>query len=192
MSEAAPQPTQTDFQALMDGVARGSDHAITTLVEQYGHHILRIVRRRRSSRFRSTLDSADLVQSVWRSFLRGRAALPHFDRFEQLFGFLIAIADHKVAEKSRAALRSKRDRRRELPLDHLTEMNEPFDSRTPSVILLAKERLELLLRRMPPHYQQVICRRATGEPTKEIAKALGIHERTVWKIVEYVLKSERF
>jgi RNA polymerase sigma factor (sigma-70 family) len=186
------ESAQLDFHALMEGVSRGNDDAVLALVKTYGHHVLRIIRQRRRPQLRNVLDSADLVQSVWASFFRDGENIHRFSRFEQLAGFLAAIAEHKVAEKSRAALRIKRDARRRFALDDMREEDEPMDCRTPSVILLAKERLENLLTEIPPHYQDVICRRAAGETTKEIADSLGIHPRTVWKIVEHVLKSERY
>ena len=56
------------FQDLLKKVGEGDHDATTTLVREYGSHILRAVRRRMSVRVRDRYDSEDFTQAVWASF----------------------------------------------------------------------------------------------------------------------------
>src|SRR5271170_5545939 len=97
-----------EFACLMQRVSAGSQDAARELVERYGAHILRIVRRNLNRRLRAKFDSADFVQAVWASFI----ALPldryNFEQSEALVGFLFHLARNKVVEAVRQRLQTQK------------------------------------------------------------------------------------
>lgn len=63
-SDALPVEDDDDFFYLIGRVREGSEDAAWQLVERYGGHIRRTVRRALDPRLRSKFDSLDFVQSV--------------------------------------------------------------------------------------------------------------------------------
>ena len=61
-----------NFVALMRRVREGSEAAAWELVDKYGGHLRRAVRRVLNPMLRSKFDSLDFVQLVWDSFFRRR------------------------------------------------------------------------------------------------------------------------
>src|SRR5262249_36628315 len=84
-----------DFTALMQRVRSGSQDAAQQLVEQYGQHILRVIRRMLHKKLRSKFDSLDFQQDVWASFFADQPQKT-FDRPEALAAFLAKVARNKV------------------------------------------------------------------------------------------------
>lgn len=70
---------QQVFASLMQRVREGSQDAAHELFQQYGPHILRIVRRKLHKTMRSKYDSSDFVQAVWASFFAIEPAQYHFE-----------------------------------------------------------------------------------------------------------------
>jgi hypothetical protein len=50
-----------EIAALMERIQEGSQDAVRELLDQYGSHLVRVIRRRLSQRLRSQFDSADFV-----------------------------------------------------------------------------------------------------------------------------------
>ena len=59
---------ETSFAFLMEQLRLGDQDAAWTIIEIYGPHIKRVVRRDMHDKLRSKYDSADFVQAVWASF----------------------------------------------------------------------------------------------------------------------------
>ncbi|MCA9151905.1 MAG: hypothetical protein KDA92_21530, partial [Planctomycetales bacterium] len=53
------------FSHLLEQVRQGSDEAAWDLVETYGPHVLRTIRRTLSREIRGKFDSDDFAQAVW-------------------------------------------------------------------------------------------------------------------------------
>ena len=85
----------------MEQVRSGSTDAVWRLIEDYGPHIQRVVRRRLDQRMRSKFDSQDFVQMVWASFFRNPVEMSSFDEPEDLLRYLSAMARHKVVNEHR-------------------------------------------------------------------------------------------
>jgi DNA-directed RNA polymerase specialized sigma24 family protein len=58
---------------------------------------------------------------------------------------------------------------------------------TPSQVAVARERWQRLMAGRPPLHQKIIALRYTGETYRQIAEKVGMHERTVRKIVEQIM-----
>jgi len=176
-----------EFAALMQRVGAGSQEAARELVERYGPHILRIVRRRLDRALRSKFDSADFVQAVWASFF----ALPldryHFDRSQALVAFLIELARNKVVEVVRQRLQTQKyNINRERSLEDARAgyagclvAHEP----SPADVAIAREEWDRLLKEQPQHYQEILASLGSGETQREVAQRLGINERTIRRVI---------
>lgn len=181
---------RADFASLMQRVCNGSQEAARDLVERYGAHIIRIIRRKLHRSLRPKFDSGDFVQAVWASFF----ALPldqyKFDRSEALVAFLMALARNKVIEVVRQRLQSQKyNVNRERPLEDLPGMGgSALIARTPSAeeIAIARDEWDRLLRDQPAHYQQILTALRDGDTQQEAAQRLDVNECTVRRVLRKV------
>jgi DNA-directed RNA polymerase specialized sigma24 family protein len=139
--------TQDDgFARLLHRVKEGSEEAMLELVEKYGEHVFRAVRRRLNRAIRSKFDSADFVQAVWASFFENRAQLVDFASAKDLITYLSRIAQNNVIDENRRRLiLHGRNINREVPL-HESDAEETVVSPAPtaSEVVYADERLHQL------------------------------------------------
>jgi RNA polymerase sigma factor (sigma-70 family) len=177
-----------EFSELLNQVRDGSELAAWELVERYGDHILRAVRRRLSCEIRSKFDSADFVQAVWASFFACSHRIKQIASPEELSALLATIARNKVINELRKRLSSRKyDVRREIPimgLDPTTKSNA-----TPSAIAIAKERWRALVDNQPSHFRRIISLRLAGDTQAEIAEKLQVSERTVRRVLVRLLST---
>ena len=92
----------------MRGVREGSQDAGWKLVETYGPHILRVVRRSLSQDLRTKFDSIDFVQAVWASIFAEPTRLATFEQPEQLIAYLAAVARNKVVDEFRRRVQTQK------------------------------------------------------------------------------------
>jgi RNA polymerase sigma-70 factor (ECF subfamily) len=172
----------------MQQVRAGSQEAAWELIERYGPHIQRAVRRRLHASLRSKFDSIDFVQSVWASFFTSRNQAVQFDTPESLIAFLAALARNKVVDEFRRRVQTeKHDITRERALHEDIDVSPesvPGPEATPSQVAVARERWNRLVDQQPEHYRQIIQLRFEGKTQEEIAREIGVNERTVRKILE--------
>lgn len=177
-----------EFASLMERLREGSDEAAHELLETYGSHIYRAVRRRLNQQLRSRFDSQDFVQAVWASFFANRAAVANFDDPASLTAFLSRIAANKVIEECRRRMTSKKDNvNLERPTDafgHPSDRNLPSADPTASQVAIANEQWDRLVAGQPARYQRMLELRTQGATFEEIATTLGVNEKTVRRIVQ--------
>jgi RNA polymerase sigma-70 factor (ECF subfamily) len=177
----------SEFNALMQRLRNGDNDAACELLDKYGEHILRFVRRKLHKQLRSKFDSVDFVQAVWASFF---ADLPDndFDRPQALMAFLITLAQHKLVEAVRQRLgTAKYDVTREHPLDGRDA--GPTDGLagrepTPSQVALANDEWREMVTSLPRQYQHMLALLREGHTHQEIADALGVNERTIRRLLD--------
>lgn len=187
-----PPASDSEFQALVDQVKLGSTEAAWELVERYGSHVQRVVRRTLDHRLRSQFDSIDFTQAVWASFFREPAQLLSFDNPRAIIGYLAKMAKNKVISENRRRLGAqKRDVRRQKSLDGEAGGSEFVDRNPrPSQVAVARERWNRLVENQPERYREVVRLRLMGFTDVEIARQLQIDERTVRKIVDRLLQAD--
>ena len=188
-STAAPEAEQ--FQQLIARLRDGDQEAAWKLVEQYGPHILRTVRRKLNRELRSKFDSQDFVQAVWASFFADDGRVDHLESPAQLIALLAAIARHKIIDQIRKRMMTqKHDVRRERSMhDSIAPQgaNVAAQDPTPSEIVIAREQWDRLLDQQPDHYRQIVELRFRGETLTAIAEQLNLNERTVRRVLERML-----
>lgn len=178
------------FRTLMARLQAGSEEAARELVETYGWHVIRAVRRRLNPVLRSKYDSTDFTQAVWASFFADPAAGPAFDSPGSLVTFLKRVAAHKLADAWRArGPGGPRDVGRERHFDSV-----PIDALhraaagdvTPGEAVIAGDEWERFLDGQPPRYREILILLRRGHTHAEIARCLGISAKTVQRLVRRV------
>lgn len=177
---------RADFADLMQRVCTGSQDASRELVERYGAHIIRIIRRKLHRSLRPKFDSVDFVQAVWASFF----ALPldnyNFDRSEALVAFLMGLARNKVVEAVRQRLQSQKynvNRERSMAGGLGAEAEVAARGPTPEEVAIARDEWDHLLHGQPAHYQQILVALRDGDTQQEVAQRLAVNERTVRRVL---------
>jgi RNA polymerase sigma factor (sigma-70 family) len=176
-----------EFAGLMRRVCAGSQDAAGELVERYGAHILRIVRRKLNRRMRTKFDSADFVQAVWASFFALPLERYHLEQSEALVGLLFHLARNKVVEAVRQRLQTQKyniNRERALDENQARPAREPEPS--PSEIAMAREEWARLLAGQPVRSQQILMALRDGETQQSAAEQLGLNERTVRRVIRKI------
>jgi RNA polymerase sigma-70 factor (ECF subfamily) len=195
LDDSAPlDQDRSEFASLMESVRQGSEDAARTLFDRYGPHIRRVVRRKLHQKLRPQFDSLDFVQDVWASFFTRQGRQATFDSPEALIGFLSNMAYHKVIDAFRHNVQTKkRDVDRDRPLDQVVNTKDPrLAARlpTPSQVAVAKEQWDQLLDRVPEHYRPILTLLREGDTREEIARKLGLNEKTVQRVLRRIAPEE--
>jgi RNA polymerase sigma-70 factor (ECF subfamily) len=182
--------SDSEFQKAVERVCSGSEDAIWDFIETYGPHIQRVVRRRLHQGLRAKFDSIDFVQMVWASFFADIRKIEEMRDPEELILYLVNIARNKVIEETRRRLTYERynvARERPLTSSDLTDPQSIRRNDTPSQHLIAKERLQQVMGTCGSmRDRRILEMRLKGATYVQIARTLGIHERTVRQIVDDV------
>jgi RNA polymerase sigma-70 factor (ECF subfamily) len=162
----------TDF---LRRVRAGEPEAAAALVREYEPVIRREVRIRLTDpRLHRLFDSADICQSVLRSFFT-RAAAGQYDlaRPQDLGNLLVAMAHNKVASKARKLQRRAADRDR-VAVDRLGQLEALIDPRPgPTQVIGGLDLLEAVGRRLTAEERRLAELRCRGGTWAEISAELG-------------------
>lgn len=172
-----------EFTKLMAEVQGGSSDAIRRLLDLYGGHIYRSIRRTLSRKLRSKFDSDDFAQAVWASFFANHDACTRFSRPERLVGFLAKMARNKVIDEGRKRLAAAG---RERSLDRSeagAARTLPARTPKPSAAISADEQWNRVIAGQPSYYRRIAELRGAGATQQEIASELKITERTVRRVL---------
>jgi RNA polymerase sigma-70 factor (ECF subfamily) len=179
-----------DFQKLLQEVQDGSPAATRLLIDQYGPHVIRAVRRALHQSIRSKFDSIDFVQAVWASFLVVFEEIGKFERAEHLIAYLATMARNKVLDEVRRRTRTEKyNVKRERSLAGSSISTGRFLSNkqpSPSQVAVVNELWERMLAGQPEPYQRILELRRDGQTHDQIAKQLGINERTVRRVIDKI------
>lgn len=181
--------TASDFRSLLDRLRGGSDEAVTELVNRFGPHILRVVRRQLRTSLRSKFDSQDFTQAVWGSFFENRRELTEFKTPQDLIRFLRVVASRKVLQEFRRHCgTAKNNLERE---EEFVNTSDEGDTRlpisrqpSPSRVFAAREEWERLNQNQPSQYRRMLTLRGEGANYSEIAKKLHLDEKTVRRVLK--------
>jgi RNA polymerase sigma factor (sigma-70 family) len=177
-----------EFRALLGRIKEGSQEAVQEFLQRYERPLYKVIRKRLAQRLRRQFDSDDLLQEVWKSFFALSPAELQFDTPEQLQAFLIEMACNKVVDAFRHRLETgKCNINMEHSLDGSaggTVKGIAAPTPTPSAVVMAEEEWERLIRNQPAHYRQILIGLRQGKTHQEIARELGVNERTVRRLVD--------
>lgn len=184
---------ETEFESLLKQVQAGSEAAAWTLVETYGPHILRAVRRLVDHRLRGKLDSQDFVQAIWASVFARPQRLLAMRQPAELIAYLAVITRNTVIEEARRQkVVQKRAISRERSMNDSAVSSDALGQRSgqpsPSEVAIAREQWERMAENQPPHYRRIIVLRLHGHTYQSIADELGMSERTVRRVLNQLLQ----
>lgn len=184
---------ESRFSVLMEQLRQGDQDAAWTIIEIYGPHIKRVVRRDLHPRLRSRYDSADFVQAVWASFFRQPSQFRRLNEPKELLNMLLTVARNKVVDETRRSLQTqKRTPDREEPVDEdsgeVLDMDKiPSNDPRPSQVAVAREQWNRLFEEQTREIRRILELRFAGNSYEEIAAKVNRNERTVRKIVEQLM-----
>jgi RNA polymerase sigma-70 factor (ECF subfamily) len=176
-----------ELRAFLARVRAGDELAARELLARYEAQVRLVVRRQLPRLLRSRFDSLDFLQSVWGSFFRRLRSGP--EKFEDprfLVAFLARIAKNKVIDQYRRAASGKQDMTREEPLTLGRSRSQELvaDEDTPSELAEANEAFGRLREWLPADRREILELKLDGLSSREIAKRLGLSERTVRRTLE--------
>jgi RNA polymerase sigma factor (sigma-70 family) len=190
LSDSPKQQAPTRFELLLKRIASGSDEAVWELLETYSSNILRVARRRLPQELRGKVDSIDIVQSVWKSFIRRGVPLEKVNTAEQLIAYLGGMAKFKVFETHRHYSEAQGfDVRREVPLSTNGHALAADRRDRPSEIASARENWARAVDKLGEMGRSVVQLKLEGHTLDEIADRVGASKRTVQRLLASVLQS---
>ncbi len=181
------------FAQLMRGIQEGSEEARRELIDEYGSHILRIVRRRLHHQLRRQYDSIDFQQAVWGSFFHISRERLNFQSPKELSRYLATMTIHKLTDAFRNRLRTQKNNlNREKSFDDIEAKYARSDRRqaTPSQFALADEVWQKMMtecdRAKDARFRQVFAMLRDGHSYAEISAQTGIHLKMIQRLVRKV------
>lgn len=183
----------SEFAELMERIHDGSQDAAWQLLEKYGPHVKRYVRRSLNQEMRSRFDSLDFAQVVWASFFREPDRFRQLESPAALLAYLASLARNKVVGTRRQMTTKKNDLNREIGFGELEEeldICSPNPDPTPSAVAVARERWHQIVDNQPESVRRIVELRFMGATFPEIAEQLNIHERTARRAIEQLLGEE--
>jgi RNA polymerase sigma-70 factor (ECF subfamily) len=183
------QPPKT-LSELLEKAQQDSEMSAREIVERFGPHILRAVRRRLNKKLRSKFDSVDFVQAVWASFF----ALPpdrlQFAEPKELIDFLMGLARNKVVDAVRQRLETQKyNVNRELPLyDSSAADAREFHTRGPtaSQVAIAREEWQRAQDSATPREERIVNWIRRGQSLENIAREIGVSVKTIRRVLERI------
>ena len=171
-----------DFARLMAGLRAGDPAAVATVARRYGPILRAAVREHLHPRLRPRLDSLDVVQDVWASFLGVPPERLAFEDPTALVAYLKRVAYHRAVEVYRQRFETqKNDIARETPGEAggRARVRPP----TPSMCVSADEEWERLVSQFPEGHRVILRRLREGYDLQDIARMANVSVSTVNRVV---------
>lgn len=175
MSSEIPSPQSEE---LLSELNAGSIDAFDSLAKELHPQIAQIVRARKRSALKRTLDTDDLVQDVWATVLSRLGQLPRFENRKEAIKYFAQVARRQVTKQRRRHFAEKRDTRRDVSLGSTLL---PSPGVTPSRELMAADRTF-----MSDTETRVVDLRLAGHSRTEIATLLNTNETKIRRILRSV------
>lgn len=176
---------------LLKQLCDGDMAAAERVFIEYEPYLRKAVRRQLPAQLRSKFDSADILQSVWVSLLRGfRESGWRFADADQLRGFLFVATRNRLIDRVRM---HRNTVSREEPLSKYVKRH-PLTSPQPrpSEIAQASDLWERLLACCPPEHHRLLSLRQQGHTLAEIAAQTGLHPDSVRRILRTLARQLAF
>lgn len=167
----------------------GDEAGATELYHRYLSKLVGFAQRRINTRLAARVDAEDVVQSVFRSFfVRAQQGKFVFKDENDIWKLLVQITIHKTLKHVAHHRRAKRDAGAEVSAAEAHDGLVTYLSRepTPEDAAIFVDSLEFFLRELRPADRKIIEMRLEGFEQAEIAKRLGISDRTVRRLMERI------
>jgi RNA polymerase sigma factor (sigma-70 family) len=171
---------------------RGDPEAAEKVFARYADGLARLASQNLSPRLAARLDSADVVQSAFRTFFR-RSGLGEFriDSSTQLWRLLARITLLKARAHARRHLAGQRDVRAEAPAgDEASRPEAPSLQPGPAEQAVLLDQIEKLLDGLQPEYGELLRFRLEGHSVSDVAREMGLSRQSVHRMLNVL--QERF
>jgi RNA polymerase sigma factor (sigma-70 family) len=181
--------SDSSFDDLIARLRRGDADAGVVLFERFANRLIALARRHLDGRLRGKVDPEDVMQSVFKSFLRlQREEAVVLRGWDDLWSLLTVIALRKCGHRLAHYLAARRDIRRESAPPAQGDEEAAWEAiarePTPLEAAMLGDTLEQLLRPLELRDQQLVALALQGYTREEIAKQLDCTKRTVFRIIE--------
>jgi RNA polymerase sigma-70 factor (ECF subfamily) len=189
----ADESRQVDdrFQQLVEALRHQDNTAWNEVARRYTAGLIRLARRRLDSRLQPKLDPEDVVQSVYRTFLR-RHQLDQFQfaTWDSLWGLLVTLTVCRCSKWYQHYAAQKRDVNRDAALpsavaadDERVGYREPADpGPTPEEAALLTEMVNEMLRGLDDKQRRIIVLGLLGFDDGHIGQEVGRTEYRVRQV----------
>jgi RNA polymerase sigma factor (sigma-70 family) len=163
---------------LIEAVQAGEAQAAEHLFERYYFRLIELARRQMGWRLRSTVGSSDLVQSVLLSvFELIREERVQVPPDGALWPLLVRISLNKIRNQAKFWRRGRRDQER---VSSVTELELVQKEPSPEDVAMLNETIKELFGQFSERRQAVLSLLLQDYGVAEVAKQIGVSERTVY------------
>lgn len=182
-----------EVDKVLERLRAGDPVAAEVLLSRFSGQLCRLVRDRLGMQYRRKLDPEDIVQSVFKSFIRLESAdALSFDTWDALWGFLSLIAIRKCGHRIEYLRAARRNIARELPVGPADDRNPGWGGElqvfsrdpTPSHVAMLAETIERLLAPLGERDRRIVTLALEGHDTAEISELVARSERTVQRVLK--------
>lgn len=177
-----------DFKTLMRQLGEGDVTAAEQVVDRYGIHITRAIRRRfRTRKMRVLYGTEDCMQSVWGSIFADVNRVARIETPEHLMQYLARVAGNKLIDRERKLRAMRNDIYRECDLP---EPNAPGESAlatgdlTPSQAVAIDDEWEVRTKGLSTEKRTIIELHRQGHTSDEIAKQTDRSGRGIRRVIQ--------
>ena len=172
----------------IDRCRAGDEQAAQKVFNRYVDQLVQLARLRLNQRLASRVDAEDVVQSVFRTFFHHvRAGDFTLRDQDDLCKLLVRITIHKTLRQIAHHRRGKRDARLETGTGEVSQellLSVLADGPTPDEAVIFLDQLENFLDQLSPTDRRICEMRMEGYNNTEIARALGISDRRIRRLME--------
>lgn len=181
---------RSDVDEFIARLRSGDSAAADRLFQGYAGRLAAVVRRRLGWRFCRKLDPEDVVQSVFRSFVRCQHDLEmHFENWDALWGLLSLIAMRKVGRVASHFAAGRRNLSLEHSVSLLSADSADFRAEAvshepdPQHLAMVAETITGLLEELDERDRAIVRLALEGRSTEQIAAEMGRSERTIQRVL---------
>ncbi|MBC8290489.1 MAG: sigma-70 family RNA polymerase sigma factor [Planctomycetes bacterium] len=178
---------QAHFKELLERLRAGDVSAADELVERYGPHICRAIRRRfRSRKLRILYSTEDCLQSVWQSVFGQMDRIAELESPEHLMRYLTRVACNKLVDQNRHlhAQRNDVDREFSLANSHTADQHKLVDpGPSPSAQAAVQDEWDQKTQGLSSEKRTILEMSARGHTSEEIAEQTSYSGRGIRRVL---------
>lgn len=177
-----------DFKSLMRRLGEGDVTAAEQVVDRYGMHVTRSIRRRfRTRKMRVLYGTEDCMQSVWGSIFSDVDRVARIETPEHLMQYLAKVAGNKLIDRDRKLRAQRNNVYRECDLP---EPESPGQSAlatgdlTPSQAVAIDDEWEFRTKGLSTEKRAILELHREGHTSDEIAEQTDRSGRSVRRVIQ--------
>ncbi|NQV25148.1 MAG: sigma-70 family RNA polymerase sigma factor [Rhodopirellula sp.] len=177
-----------DFKSLMRRLGDGDVTAAEQVVDRYGEHVTRAIRRRfRTHKMRVLYETEDCLQSVWGSIFSDVERVAKIETPEHLMQYLAKVAANKLIDRDRNLRAQCNDVYRECALPDTGESGRNqlvTGDLTPSQAVAIDDEWEVRTKGLSTENRTILEMHRQGHTSDEIAEQTARSGRGIRRIIQ--------